>query len=54
MNKKQLDKAAKILTDLPAVKHEKPKYPTNEELNKKFVMRIKNGKPTMIEVSWCF
>lgn len=49
--KKQLDKAVKILTDLPAIKHEKPKYPTNEELNKKFVMRIKNGKPTMIEVS---
>ncbi len=50
MNNKALDKTAKALTGLPPIEHKKPKYPTNKDLNKKFVMRIKNSKPTMIEV----
>ncbi len=50
MNVKQLQKSAKILTNLPSVEHKKPKTPNKTELNKKFIMRLKNNKPAIIEV----
>lgn len=51
IKQKTLDKVAKGLLSLNAVKHKKPKEPTKADLNKKFVMRIaRNGKVKMNEI----
>lgn len=51
MKKKQLDKAMKAILDLGPVKHEKPKKPNKEELNKRFKMTFdRSGKLKIKEV----
>ena len=51
MNKKKLDKVAKGLLSLNGVEHKRPKEPTKEDLNRRFVLRVgKAGELNMKEV----
>ena len=51
LNLNKLDKLAKGLLKLDAVKHKRPKDPTKADLNIKFVMRInKKGSVEIAEV----
>ena len=51
MNRKKLDQVAKGLLSLGGVEHKRPKEPTKEELNKRFVLRVgKAGNLNMEEI----
>ena len=51
MNKKSnFNKVIEALIKLPSVEHKKPKYPSKEDLKKKFKMRLVKGKLIMDEV----
>ena len=51
MNQKKLDKAAKALMSMGPVKHERPKKPTKEDLDRKFKMVVgPKGQPRIEEV----
>ena len=52
MKQKKLDKAARVLLGMPAVKHKKPPPPTKADLNRKFVMRTdRKGKARIEEIT---